>query len=471
MTSYETLPVSMFIKQFNCYEDLKNEILQPNKYNISLKENDDICMLYYNTNLAIDDSNNSNNQQRDPNIIKFEVACRNAIIEKSTLKLLLTQYNKILYNSETKQFLKDKSFKNGVIQKCYEGTLILVFNHNNKWYVTTRRCIDATESIWVDGKSYYELFVDAMQNKFTFDDLNINYCYQFILVHHKNKNIVSYDSLGNEYKELFHSMTNEKYTLNEVEHKLNNVKYIPIENFNNFDELENQLKIIDESDRNNRKVTLEGYVIRYYDNETHTGPYTLMKLQTNIYDRLMKIKPNNSNLHQGFLELYQTDNLNEFLPYFTTYIGEVVRRINNSMKTISTEILNLYHMTRNKSNSDLYNMLPDQYKRVLYEIHGIYIKNKQQDNNDKPELEMMEDNEQSKNIKRTINVYDIYHYLKQLSPNKLRQLYYDRHNIITNNEATKFPFINTHCIYTMTQSILMYKNAKNVKNVKVPKNK
>lgn len=478
MTTYETLPVFMFINQFKTYEDFKNEVSQPEKYNLSLKENEDICMLYYNTNNNITEDNS----QRDAHVVTLEISCRSAIIEKSTLKIISTQFNKILYNEDSIAFLKDRPLKNAVIQKCYEGTLLLVFHHNNRWYVTTRRCLDARESTWVDGKSYYELFTEAVQNKFTFDDLNTNYCYQFILVHYRNKNIVSYDWLGNEYKELFHNMTTHKYTLNEVEHKLNNVKYIGVENFNTLDEINAELKKVSDANSANKKITLEGYVLRYYENEMHTGPYILLKLQTGIYDRLMKMKPNNSNLHQGFLELYQNNNINEFLPYFTRYSGEVVRRINNSMKTLSTEILNLYHMTRGKKNAELYTILPEQYKRILYEIHGLYISNRQQQQRESNNTINTTDNttdnttanttanngtnnleniENSKLSKKTINVYDVYHYLKQLPANKLRQLFYDRYVIINNGGANKFTFINTTCIYTMTQSILMYKHIKN----------
>jgi hypothetical protein len=33
----------------------------------------------------------------------------------------------------------------------------------------------------------------------------------------------------------------------------------------------------------------------------------------------MKVKPNNSNPHQSYLELYQKDKLMELLPFFTPY--------------------------------------------------------------------------------------------------------------------------------------------------------
>ena len=38
-----------------------------------------------------------------------------------------------------------------------------------------------------------------------------------------------------------------------------------------------------------------------------------------IYEKLIKLKPNNSNIHQSYLELFQKDKLNDFLPYFSKY--------------------------------------------------------------------------------------------------------------------------------------------------------
>lgn len=452
----ENLPINILIKNLNDikgseinFSELKEELSRKDQlgnpfYYLSLKEDDDLCIIYYN-NVP------NNNTTRDKSIEALESSCRSLILDKLTLKPLVTQYNKILYNADSLDFLKDKSWSQIVVQKCYEGTLIMIFFHNNKWYVTTRRCLNAQESTWIRNKSYYDMFIEAMEGKFTFEELNKNYCYHFVLIHHKNKNIVSYNWLGREYKELFHILTTEKYLLDEINCKINDkVSYVAKEKFDTMDDLLKELNKQNDLDKTYQKITSEGYILRYYTGEIYKSPFITLKLQTSIYDTLMKLKPNNSNIYQCFLELYQKDKLNEFLPFFTRYGNEVIKRIHISIKNLSKETLDLYHLTRNKNNNEIYNNLTEQYKKCLYEIHGIYIKNRKQD------FENGIDNKKLGST-RSINVFDIYHYLKNMPANELRQLYFDRMNISIND---KFKFINRNCIDTMTQSTLMFKNYK-----------
>ena len=368
ITTYENLPINILIKKLTdvkgsqiSFDELKDELLKKDElgnqiYYLSLKEDDNLCMIYYNNILQT--------EGRDSFIVDLENSCRSIILDKKLLKPIVTQYNKILYNNDSLEFLKEKNLENVIIQKCYEGTLIMVFNHENKWYITTRRCLNAQESTWIKNNSYFEMFMEAMDGKFEFDELDKDQCYHFVLVHHKNKNIVSYNFLGKEYKELFHIMTTEKYTLAESNHKINDkIKYIPDEKFNTIDDLLDELKKQNDLDRLYQKVTSEGYVLKYYTGELYKSPFVTLKLQTNIYDILMKLKPNNSNIYQCFLELYQKDKLSEFLPYFTRYGNDVIKRIHLSMQNMAKEILDLYHMTRNKNNIEIYQILPEQYKK------------------------------------------------------------------------------------------------------------
>ena len=163
--SYENLSINNLIKEISekknkdssslTFEEFKEEILnKDNNYNLSLKEDDDLCILF------------SLNLNNIPDTNSF----RSVVIEKNTLKTLVSQYNKILYNADSIEFLKDKNWNSVTVQKCYEGTLIVVFNYNNKWYITTRRCLDAQKSEWVKNTTYYSMFMEAVKDKFSFDD-------------------------------------------------------------------------------------------------------------------------------------------------------------------------------------------------------------------------------------------------------------------------------------------------------------
>lgn len=61
-------------------------------------------------------------------------------------------------NCESLKFDKCKFFE------AHEGTLIRVFNINDKWYTTTNRCLDAFESKWAAKKSRFGLhFAEAVK--------------------------------------------------------------------------------------------------------------------------------------------------------------------------------------------------------------------------------------------------------------------------------------------------------------------
>jgi len=429
--------------EFN-FDDLRAELTKKTPsddqfYHINMKETDDLCILYYNDPPSVSD-------MRDKVLVDLERSCRSIILDKNNLKIIGSQFNKIIYNDEGVEYIKSTDWDNVVIQKCYEGTILLVFNHNGRWYVSTRRCIKSEDSSWIKGKSYREMFDESIKGKFTIESLNPDLCYHFVLVHHKNRNIVNYSDLGNEYTEVFHIMTTEKYTLNEVETNIPGVTKVVEEKFSSLESLLNNLDGISKHDEAQHKITTEGYVLRIYNNgPKYRSPFTVVKLQTPLYQSLLAMKPNNNNIHQSYLELYQTDKLMDFVPYFTKYSTEIIKRIHTSMKNMAKEILDLYHSTRKKKNGQVYSKLTDQYKKVLYDLHGIYIQQRKDD--------FVDGEQDSDKIAKSINVHNVYHYIKSLPPRELRQLYFDRTKLIEDESNT---FINKNCIYTKTQCTLMF---------------
>lgn len=407
-----------------------------NSPNITIKENNDLMIMYLN-----DKCDKLND------LTELELNCKSVILNKSDKRVICTQYNQILYNVDALQFLQNKDWSKVVVQRCYEGTMLLVYHHNGSWHVSTRRCLDASDSNWVKNKSYRQMFDEAIQGKFTFDDLNVDYCYHFVLIHYKNKNIVSYSTFGFNYKEVLHVLTTKKYSLEEVNTPINiNVKTVGTESFNSLSDLLDKLTNVSVMNEQYRKITMEGYVLKYYP-DTLTNTQVILKLQTDIYQKLSKLKPNNSNINQAYLEMYQQDKLKEFLPYFTRYRNDVLSRLHISMRTVAKEILDVYHLTRQKKNPNIYNMLPEQYKKVLYGLHGMYIDNRKGEFIKK---DVLDDRDT-----KSINIHDVYHYLKkELKASELRQLYFERVQMLKNEVYASF--LNKNCLASITQSTLMF---------------
>lgn len=468
--------ISTYFPEVKNFDDLKEEILKKDHdgnrvYRIGLKEEDDLCILY------CDDSKPDVLDGQDSEMSLIEDSFKSYILEKSTLTPICSQFNKMLYNDDAIDFFSNNRWNcqynaedncKTIVQKSYEGTTLMVFYHGDKWYVSTRRCLDSGKSNWIQNSSYRQLFDEAMLGKFTFDDLNKDMCYQFILVHHLNTNIVSYETeLGENYSVLFHVMTTKQKTLSEVDlcdSTVPGTNKIPVIVFDTLDYMLLNLNTVSESNIKNRKVTTEGYVVKHYID----GNLTVLKFQTKLYQDIVKIKPNNSNIHQSYLELYQKDNLNDYIKYFSKYNSEIIKRISICMKTMSKEVLNLYHCTRQKKNPQIYNLVGDQYKKMLYKLHGMYISHRKREftneSNKVPEDTDKDDacddiddivlNTNSK-MTKSVNVHDVYQCLKALPSNELKQLFYERMQLI-NEPLEMTPFLNRECIYLVTQTTLMF---------------
>jgi hypothetical protein len=190
---------------------------------------------------------------------------------------------------------------------------------------------------------------------------------------------------------------------------------------------------------------MEGYIIEYYEQDR----LTILKLQTNLYEYVASLKPNVNNVDAMFLELYQKDKLVDVAPYFTENSRDVVVRIHNSIKNITSELLSLYHDTRNHKQPELYEALPTSYKNVLYAVHGVYIKKKS------AETQQVQPLEQTDRLvdKKSITVYDIYACLKKVEPYTLRRVFVDRLQLLKNPMFDDY--LNKECFDSMLQGTLM----------------
>ena len=152
----------------------------------------------------------------------------------------------------------------------------------------------------------------------------------------------------------------------------------------------------------------------------------------------------------NYLQLYQNNKLGDVLLYLHKYPADVIRRINMSIKILSKELLNIYHLTRKKQNSDLYEILPQSYKKSLYDLHKIYVDQKFGEFSTKFHELLIE--------KKSISVDIVYNYVKDLLTTNLLQIFSDREILINqlnkiNHDLTGI--INVDNIDILTQIKLM----------------
>jgi hypothetical protein len=396
-------PIILINKYINDYKENNNEIIIDDfkkklyeNYSIMTKfyEEDNLMLLYHKFDM--------------PTNSEFEQECRSLVLDMDSISVISYTCPNPITNRKAQQFLLNNNDLTLDMYKCYEGTVISLFCNKNKWYISTRRCLDSKESIWTDT-NYHDMFIDVLNKEnITFNDfvekLNPEYGYYFILIHHKNKHVIDYSQqFGKEYTKLCLVFVRNKETQIEInDYKLDNYENIFKPEKMTMDEFanENQKLSID--------VNVEGIIIKTVkDNKNY-----LLKLQTNSY-QFCKAIGENSNIFKGYLYLYQNEKLKNYIennkdhknlekivnPYNINESFDTVGVVDCVFKVLTSELFELYKLlwkitNGQHQNVDLYNIIPKEYKDILYYLRGIYFKLKAE--------------------KKLFGIKDIYQYLKTI---------------------------------------------------------
>ncbi len=388
-------------------------------FNIMTKDFDDLDMtIYY---------NKYDNKHKTP----MEMASRSVILSNSTNKVICYTCPTPIYNMDAVQYLWRNQDKPRETFVCYEGSLISLFNYNNKWYVSSRRNIYINNSSSDNSMSsnnntggQYSMFMEvlAQDNINTIDEftnkLDKKYSYHFVLIHHKNDNIVNYkNQFGNEYKKLCFIFARNSETQVEVKPEDTNATFISDNIFypKKIDETETQQFISNLSNINIiNQPEHEGIIIKLNNN--------ILKLQSAAY-QFHKAIGSEKNMYRGFLSLYQNNSLKNFFTNETNKFKKIVNPLNPSesfdtigiidalFKVITSELYYLFYTLWNDKgehlNKDLYNKMPKEYKDMLFHLRGIYFSNKSKQyvNND--------DNHDN-NDNNILKMKDVYNFIKSV---------------------------------------------------------
>lgn len=235
---------------------------------------------------------------------------------------------------------------------------------------------------------------------------------------------------------------------NEIVNKIQQEKKI---HFSCLDEMLMSTELMNNEDIITKNIQYGGYLIKMFDKVNNV--YKLYCIRTDIYKYITSILPKYDNQYKSFLELYQNDKLTEVLPYLHKYPADVIRRINMSVKILSKEILNIYHLTRKKQNKELYESLPLSYRKTLYDLHKIYVNQKYGEFISKSHDLLKE--------KKSVSVDIVYSYLKSIKNNELIKLFDDRRKLIEELHRIGFKYdeiISINNIDIITQTELMFSN-------------
>jgi hypothetical protein len=348
---------------------------------------------------------------------KLETQCRSVVVDKTTLEMVCYSYPTPIYNWNAVQYLsRNKSMPRDTFQ-CYEGTLVSLFNYNGKWFLSTRKCIhksDIEDSEQTNETGHYKMFMDVLRldGYTTLDSftkfLDPLFTFHFVLIHHLNKNIVNYTKqFGENYKKLCFIFARDK---NFKETSANEMDIFSDNIFRSLPLLESA---VDENDYTKLPES-EGVIVKINNQ--------VLKIQTPAYI-FHKAIGSEKNMLTGFICLYQ---INKLVEYFTnnpnaekfkkivnplkiTESYDTVGMIDAIFKVITSELYYLFYILwdndMNHLNNSLYNILPKEYKDILFQLRGKFFSNKKH----------------FKTVNEFLKMKDIYNYIKSIDANNIEQ--------------------------------------------------
>jgi len=223
-----------------------------------------------------------------------------------------------------------------------DGTMINVFNYNNKWLMSTRSNIGC-DNKW-SSTTFKDMFYECSSN-FNFESLNTEHTYSFVVRHKKNRIITPVKD--NDI--ILVEMRNNGEIINE----LPNSKHYSVNNRLN-------IANISEIDYPCKGLTM-------------TTPNGRYKWVSDTCKFIQMIKPNTNNSLLDYLLLRNSGHLTKYLQYFPEN-RHIYKKHREKIHDLTKQLLYNYKNVFVYKTIDLSDV-PFALKPFVYELHGIYLKN------------------------------------------------------------------------------------------------
>lgn len=279
-----------------------------------------------------------------------------------------SQFNKIPSSDTDNKYcitqLKDR-VKHVYFQPAYEGTTLIVYYLNDKWNISTRRCVDAHDSSWdPTAPSHYEI----AENLINFDELNKDYVYQYNLVSYNNVYMCNYTKqFGEKYIQLIPLLICDKNC---------KILYDETKKFADIDEYTYD-KLVQNYDSIKIEINNTGFnkgiiFTIIYDDDKVFNLNIQPDLYHKIYMEVGKCHSFNSIVPVINVMLLKEEITQDEMKELSTYIEYFNMMHWKIMINIMSVFIKDYYFTRKSpkySCPELYNDIPTSYKCELYRIH------------------------------------------------------------------------------------------------------
>ena len=334
--------------QITTYDSLKN-ILEAEPFKLKIKEDSsfpDLFLIYINHDSNCD--------------ISLVRECNGIILDKKTLKIVCHTFEKCI--DDDSKIDEKIDIDNLYVEYAFEGTLIRLFYYNDVWRISTKKCIDASKSKWLSNKNFMELFSECLNGLNIESNLNINNCYSFILTHPENKIFVNYT-----LPQLIHISSRDMTTLQEID-----------VNIGIYKQMREKVNIINSNEiisyyKNLQFLNYEGIIL--IDNK-----FNRQKIKTYIFMKARQLWGNTNNRFMHYLELRKNPQLLEEYLGFFDYDKNRFIEYEGHISELAKKILKIY---LDKNIYKKISKVPYYFNKIIYKLHGDFLKDKVRTNYDK----------------------------------------------------------------------------------------
>tara|TARA_Y100000389_G_scaffold202565_1_gene248227 strand:+ start:361 stop:1503 length:1143 start_codon:yes stop_codon:yes gene_type:complete len=280
--------------------------------------------------------------------------------QKAESYMINNQSENVVYKTLDKklgdlQQVIDTYDENDLYEPLFDGTMINVFYHNDKWMFSTRSNIGARNS-W-DGKvSFLKMFLEVNGEEWI-NQLKKNYCYSFVLHHVNNRNISPI-----EKNQIFlvdnHKIENgviEKTQLEEIENISNSFNLTKEMLYGYYQDL---------------FFSIKGFTIKNKHKRTNW-------INPN-FEYVKSLKMNHNDKYLNYISLKQKRLLQNYLIYFPEdrFVFDEYKEEFNKIKMLLYSRYVSRFIKKEIETKDIEYPL----KPLVYELHGYYKKNKEKIN-------------------------------------------------------------------------------------------
>ena len=352
--------IEALINEYKNFDKLKN-IVQESGIEVREIDDEDLSNLY----LLATNKNIDKNE-----LTPLQMECNGIILEKETNKIVCMSQNKftdILQNEGQVNQIEDLKHRYSKfrMEYCEDGTVIRLYNYNNKWYTATTRCINASRSYWSSEKTFDDMFWEIFNlSSYDINNLDVNYTYSFILIHkenrivvnHKYNNLIYINRVNNETKE--EDFTNYFYNEN-PRRCIRRVKQIDVNNMAINYPLDDYF--IPEK---------RGVILKFLD--TQTNSWKLYQYDFNSYSKIKQIRGNVPHIRMRYIELLNDPESLRILESYYPEHSMIFTMIKHCMNNLYHDVHNLYylsHITHSVTIDENHKLY-----RTLKQLHGQYKK-------------------------------------------------------------------------------------------------